>query len=53
MLPTLWEQFQHDCAPVHTVRSIKTWVSEFSVEDLDWPAQSPDLNPEEHLYGVE
>ena len=52
MPSTLWEQFgggpflfQHDCAPVHKARSIKTWMSEFGVEELDWPEKSPDLNP--------
>ncbi|KAL0187606.1 hypothetical protein M9458_014705, partial [Cirrhinus mrigala] len=44
MLPTLWEQFgagpfifQHDCAPVHKARSIKTWMTESGVDELDWP----------------
>ncbi len=52
MLLTLWEQFgvgpflfQHDCAPLHKARSIKTWMTESGVDELHWTAQSPDLNP--------
>ncbi|KAI4897340.1 hypothetical protein NFI96_015472 [Prochilodus magdalenae] len=35
--------------PVRKARSIKTWMSELAVEELDYPAQSPDLNLTEPL----
>uniref|UniRef100_A0A9J8CV54 Transposase Tc1-like domain-containing protein n=1 Tax=Cyprinus carpio carpio TaxID=630221 RepID=A0A9J8CV54_CYPCA len=41
--------FQQDVAPAHTAKSTKSWLNDHGVGVLDWPANSPDLNP---IYGV-
>lgn len=48
-LPRTW-LFMQDNAPQHTAGITKNWLRQHCVATLDCPANSPELNPIEHLW---
>ncbi len=44
--------FMHDLAPPHNARSTRQYLQDKNIPLLEWPGNSPDINPIENMWAA-
>ena len=44
--------FQDNSAPCHRAKKVTEWLNLKKIERLEWPGNSPDMNPIENLWAI-
>jgi transposase len=45
--------FQHDLVPCHNSKAVRKFIQENKISMLNWPGNSPDMNPIENLWSIQ